>query len=421
MPRMNRQHLSIPIAGLEPTLGDNHQLCVGDQLFIQHQASFLAISLARREVAWSFSQVTAPPASFFQVPRRLRTSGRRIWVGGECVVHLFDTADGVRVQACDRGSGQVRWHRDFVTPSPLPWTEAAPAWPGAETEELGVFLAGGNALIVAIERSSRRRYQTTHPLPPLHSRLELTRLSPASGEVLWTAAIDEPNLPMIEKRDLQLVSRAGDHLVSVDVADGALRTHGAARAGRGWPRPLANGIVAPWQARGRIGLDAFSGAESRSVEWRRPGVKTTVLHALDDLILFQVNESILSALGDDLRPLWEARVTTFIWGVASIAGGPIFVATCGAGGGLYVVERASGKVISERRTHQGAWDVLRAPEANRVVTCTGEGLLVADASSGECQTIAVPDARVLAGSWDHRIVVLTGGSVSGVALVKLTE
>jgi hypothetical protein len=417
---MNRRPTSISLPDLSPAPGA-HSLARldGDMLFLQHESSLLALSLQGCQIAWRFTH-TKPAPEHYCVPRRLRTSGRRIWSDDERVVHLFDTPDGARVQACRRVDGRALWHRDFVTPAPLPWTEPEPAWAGAWTEELDVFFAGGEALIVAVARSSRQTARwPDHAAPPLRSRLELTRIAPESGSTRWAVEIDEAHVPILEKRDLDLVLRAEDAVVSVDAATGTLRTHGDRRAGRGWPRRLARGIAVPWRARGKVGIDFFEARETRTVEWPHRRATSTKLRPLGDQNVMQVNEQFLAALGDDLRPRWETRLKTFIWGVASLAGGPLVAATCGAGGGLHLVDRTSGEVISERRTKEGAWDVIAAPAARRIIACCGEGLLIAEGSNGECRALELEGARVLVGTWGERVVVLKGKPAPGVEIVEV--
>ena len=113
-----------------------------------------------------------------------------------------------------------------------------------------MFFAGGEVLFVAIARNTRRVTQwPTHPAPPLRSRLELARLARETGDVMWAVAVDEAHVPILEKKALDLVLRAGDAVVSVDVAAGTLHTHGDDRPGRGWPRRFASGIAVSWRAR----------------------------------------------------------------------------------------------------------------------------------------------------------------------------
>lgn len=382
------------------------------------------LACARLDGAREWEVARTPPAfPRSRAPRAIRAGGRPLWVGGDVVVQLLDAEDGVALVAHDVPSGRERWRRTIPTPPPASFAEVAPAWDGAQTEELTGFLGAGDVLALAIARTSRRTTRwPDHPAPELRAQLDLARLDPSDGRALWESSFPDVRVPLLEQRRFSGWHVAGRRLAVVDWATGAARAFAELDGEPGWPRRVGRHVLVPLRRRGAIAVERFdarTGARKGRAEWRRNGVRELRIHDAGGAAALQVNDQLVSPLGDDLAPRWELRAQPYVYGVAAAPSGPVVVATSGNGGGVYAVARASGEVLREVRIPGGAWDAVRVDGTALVAAaCWGGRLAIVD-RRGRIAQVAVPGAHAVAGARAGRVVVLSRAPRPGVQIVDV--
>ncbi|HET6437803.1 MAG TPA: PQQ-binding-like beta-propeller repeat protein [Anaeromyxobacter sp.] len=396
-------------------------LLVAERLYVSDERRLTAVLLdgARRD--WEVPR-TKPPPACYQVPRRIHSTGLQLWADRHVVCQLLDGADGVTVIAHRPSDGRELWRLEVPTPPALPWTEPRPAWDGARTEELDAFLVASEVLGVAIARTTRRTMRWPDiPAPRFHAQLEVMRIEPASGSVAWRSSFPGLSIPVPERSRFLGAYLADGQLGSIDWATGSVRYLAGLPGEPGWPRPRGRQVLVPSRGRAALAVDLFDGASGhhlRRGEWRRPGVRETNLFVCDQHPILQLNQQFISLLSDeDLTPRWEARATPYVYAVAAVRSGPIFVATSGNGGGLYALDRLHGTVIAEARLPGGAWGATRVDGTRMIASICGEGLAIAQDT--QIHVAPLRGARAIAGSRDGHVVVLCGPPRPGVHVVDV--
>lgn len=410
----------LPLDGFEPSL-PGRVLLEGERLFVADVGRLSAISLDGPRVEWESAHANPGPLRY-QAPRCIHAGGRQLWAGHGSIVELLDADEGIALVARDLANGQERWRRVLSTPPPAEWTEARPAWDGAPTEELGAFLAASDVLVVALARTTRRSMLwPDHPLPEFHARLDLTRIEPSDGSVLWDSTLPDVSVSFLERDRFTRWLVAGRSLLAIDWATGAARRLAELPGAPSWPRLVGGRLAVAWRSRGAIGVDLFdsrTGERLGGGEWRRNGARETRLHACDRRPILQVNDQFVSLLSEEEHaPLWEARAKPYVYGVAAVEGGPIFVGTSGNGGGLYAFDRRRGTPVAEMRLRGGAWDPSPVAGTGLIASTCGEGLVVADGHSGRVEVVEIPGASGIAGSRDGHVLALSGQPSPGLHVV----
>lgn len=385
----------------------------GDRLFLARAGALCAVSLSRPAVLWTVEEARVP---YLNAPRKLEVFRAPCWSDGAVVVHTFVSAGGVDVAAYSADGGAPRWRRTFELPAPLPWTERTPAYRDAPTEELRAYLLTVDALVFAIQRTSRRSMMSGEgaAIPPLNAQLELTRLDPGTGQTLWHAAL--PDVRLVSPAELEFdgaVRTIDDRLGEVDWESGALRMLASGRD-YGWPKRLGGALWASWRGRGKVGVDVVGG---RSAEWPRKGVTATQLHATGDFALLRVNDRILSAIHDDLSPGPEHKVKGYVYGTSPVGRDLGVVATAGGGGGLYLFDRA-GTLARVTERSGGFWSAR--PLAGRDgAACAGEDV-VAVVTPARTTLLEAPAVIDVAAVLPDRVAVLRRtGETSALRLLPL--
>lgn len=411
----------LALEGFEPGLSGG-ALLAGELLFVADDRRLLAARIDGAHREWELARSKPPPARY-QAPRAVRSRGPGLWAGQGRVVQLLDADEGVVLCAHQGATGQELWRLELPTPEPLSWTEARPAWDGADTEELGAFLVASDVLAVALARTTRRTtLWPDHPAPEFHAQLEVTRVGPSDGRVAWRSSFPEVHVPAVEQTRFAGWHLAGRRLRAIDWVTGAARDLADLPGEPSWPRPIGGHLGVATRSRGAVAvelLDGSTGERLRRAEWRRTGVRDTHLHACGDQAVLQVNEQLVSLLSDDLTPRWEARTKPYVYGVAGTGSGPVFVGTAGNGGGLYAFEHRDGAPLAEVRLRGGAWAPSCVGGTELVASPCGDGLAVADGRDGRVEVVEVPGAQVVAGSRDGRVVVLSGAPRPGVQVVDV--
>lgn len=408
------------VAGLEPS-PTSHDLCLvrRSSCFVVRGGDLIAVLPREGRILWERPQ-RRPEPEFYRVPRRIRACGRRVWGNESVVAHLHDATNGVRVEAYEVGTGRSIWATEFKTPPPAEWAEREPAWPGAATEELEAFLATTTELVLVVHRRSRRTMRWPDvPAPARNAQLDLTGLCWATGAVVWSRSVEGVEVPILEKQDLDLVLRCPDGIVSVDPATGEISCVIPPRQNQGWPRRLKRAICASWHARGRIGVDRWHSATLTTEQWQRKGTKETALARIGSTLVLRINEQHLSALSEEGRALWEARVRTFVYGIAKLGNDLLVVGTTGAYGGAYCLGLGNGAAVGSLPCKGGVWSVAALEDSKTVAMCTSAGLVTWNpCHNGAPVTISPISPACIVGSGESGILALSGQPSAGVVLVE---
>jgi hypothetical protein len=408
--------------GFDPRRSER-SLLVDERLFVSDDQRLIAIGIEGTRREWEMPRSKLAPARY-QVPRRMRSCGRRLWAGHGIVCQLLDGEEGVTLLAHQASTGRELWRLELPTPPPLPWTEAKPAWDGASTEELDAFLVASDVLAVAVARTTRRTTRwPDNPAPEFHAQLEVTLVEPSNGSIAWTASFPDIRVPILEKSRFAGPHVAGRQLDTIDWTTGAAR-HLADLSGEpSWPRLLREQLIVASRSRGTVAvdlLDATTGERLRRGEWRRNAVRETRLFVCGDHPVLQVNDQFVSLLSyEELTPRWEARAKPYVYGIAATESGPIFVGTSGNGGGLYAFDRRRGDVVTEVRLPGGAWDPTSVDGTRLIASTCGDGLAVADGHDGRVEIVEIPGASAIAGSRGGHVVVVTGAPRPGVQVIDV--
>src|SRR5262249_47964485 len=127
-----------------------------------HSSRFIGrFSLKSGRVEWLIERSPVQHSeSTRNLPRRIDVSGSDLWSSqaNELVAEVLPTEDGgVLVSTRHAETGQQLWEHFISIPDAADWAEPAPAWPGAQTEEIDAFIADDpKYLIVCFSRQSRR-------------------------------------------------------------------------------------------------------------------------------------------------------------------------------------------------------------------------------------------------------------------------
>lgn len=142
----------------------------------------------------------------YRVQRRVGLDDRSIWSDehGRVVVSLADEGVRQRADGRDGSTGAHLWSRPIPLPRPT-WFTERDIPKQIESEVLqGFLLLEPSALIVAVQRHTRRSEMWSDafpfvPAPPFQCRLEAQRWEPATGATVWKAAYDGVHVDLLER------------------------------------------------------------------------------------------------------------------------------------------------------------------------------------------------------------------------------
>jgi hypothetical protein len=413
-----RRFVSLP--GFEAR--DASARLLGDVLLVAAGERLIALDLRAATLVWE-RRWPQPAPIHYQVPRRPHVWGQRIWARDETVASLVETEDGVAVVGCETAAGRERWRTDIATPPPTAWTESSPAWPGAPTEEITAMLFLTDELLVGFARTSRRSMlYPGPPAPPFRAQLDVHTIDPEDGRVRAVGVNPDVHVPILEKSRLGRWLLSGKRLLRLDPGSTQARVVAHLPHEPCWPEARGEQVLVCWRARGALAValvDGETGEVRRESSWKRKAATAVKLHAMGDLVALQINEQFLAPLGDDLGPRWEARVKPYIYGVAAPAGGSLFVATAGNGGGLYCFSRDSSEPLMNARFEGGAWDLMAVPGTDRVAAACGRGLVVAEGRARQPEVFDIAGASALVPAGQRRVALLCGEPAPGIHLVDV--
>jgi hypothetical protein len=411
----------VALEGLEPGPAVSARL-VGERLVVGSSAGLRTLDVGSGHLGWQVSRQPPSPARY-QAPRSVRSAWRTLWADGQRILQLLDVEEGVAAIAHDVSSGREQWRHVLPTPAALPWTEPAPAFPGAETEVLSAFLAATSAPAVVVARTTRRTTRwPDFPAPELQAQLDVTCLDADGGRVAWTAQHPGVEVPILEKERFEGWFTRDGQLLGIDWGSGAPQPIARLAGDPGWPRRVGGRVAAVSRRRGELTLELFdvpSGRLLRRATWARKGVRATRLFDVGSDLVLQLNEQYVSLLAEDGRPRWEVRVTPHVYGVAARPGGPVLVCTSGHGGGVHGFDREAGDERLSIRLPGGAWEPREVDGTGLTAFVCGQGLALVDGLSGRHVLVELAGAQRIAGTLDGRVVVLAGAPRPGVAVVDV--
>ena len=166
------------------------------------------------------------------LPRRIEVSGSKLWISeaDQIVAEIISTeCGGLVVSVRHTATGSQLWEHFIPSPEAEDWAERAPAWPGAQTEEIEAFIAEApRHLVVCLFRQSRRSKRSwpaggieVSTLPPYACQTDAIRFDLFSGKPLWNASFRDVPVRIIERRRFTGVWSNGHHLGAIDFETGA--------------------------------------------------------------------------------------------------------------------------------------------------------------------------------------------------------
>jgi hypothetical protein len=441
--RTPRQHCMSHIfidglPGLSNSVGKLSLHTFGLSAFIRSAHFIARLSLDSSQVAWLFER---SPVFLSQekwnLPRRIFISGSDLWGSEkyELVAELTETeGGGALVSARNALTGRQLWEHFIPVPEPADWAEAAPAWPGAQTEEIDAFFASdANCLVVCISRESRRRRMYSRDVivdtvPPHTCQTDAIRLDPSTGEALWRATFLGVAVGIVQRRTFSGIWSSKQLVGRVDFEAGTNRVLHEYDHPFGWPVNDGACVAASWHSKGEVGIVWLDerGLEVRKGSWPVPRVNTTRLHHTEAGIAIQANDQSLWWLGNEDLPGWNIRAKPYIYRVYCCPCTDVFVGTDGRGGRLLAFDPASGKeTLNVKPGLGGAGTLSKVP---------GDDVLVArfwtsrrDTTDGSLFVLSMTDrrhqlecqCRDLVGTWQHGAVCVAGQESERLAIVDV--
>lgn len=345
----------------------------------------LCLDLQGRSVAW-WSQSPEEPADR-NAPRQISTFKGVVWFHEQSnrIVELLKDGVGCLAVCRDGSTGHVLWRVQVPLPEPAEWAEALPAWPGAPTEELQAFLAQEtDYLVVCIARTSRRWRTQEHDFPPYRSQLDLLRLDPVSGELMYQRSHADIVIDILERQHFVGTFRARRGAGIVDWSSGDARMLVTTPVCPYPPLSRLEDIVVGWKVRGGVELRAIersNGAVMHAHFHKRSGVKRARLLSTDQASILHINSQFLLPLSAELEPHWEARTPPHVYSVLHREGEPIIVETAGQGGYLFVIDPATGAELLKEKTLYGVSELRGFDNCRSVVGLGGMGLVILNPST----------------------------------------
>lgn len=406
-----------------------------------HCARFIArISLVSGEIEWLAERPSATIApSNSHLPRNIQLGafGANLWVDetGEVVAEIIRTdGGGVCVSARDGTSGAQLWEHFVSVPDAAEWAEAAPAWPGAQTEEITAFFGTDSTrLIVCLTRHTRRtrRYSRTvevTTIPEFACQTDVVRLDPRTGKPLWSAEFRDVPVGIIERRSFTGLWSSGPRVGVIDFEAGTNTVLHELPSALGWPVWNGGEVAVSWHYRGRVGIDWIDdqGCRSRHGSWQVPRVRSTHLHSTGAGLALQTNDQSLWWLGEETEPGWSVRAKPYIYSVHRMPGTDVFIATDGRGGRLLVHDADSGRdTLNLKPVLGGFGDLQKIPGHNVLVSPFRVSRSYS--VSPQLLVISMEDRRyslegecfLILGTWEHGVVCRVGPRGERLAIVDI--
>jgi len=373
----------------------------------------------------------------WNLPRRILVSGSDFWCSeaGEFVAELLPIEDGgVLVSTRHAGTGRQLWEHFIPIPEAADWAEPSPAWPGAQTEEIGAFIADDpNRLIVCLARQSRRSrvYSpdiTVATLPPFACQTDAIRFDLSTGKPIWRAEFGDISVGILERQSFTGIWSRSSRVGVLDFETGTNTILLEYPYSLGWPVRDRSAVAVPWHSTGEVGVVWIDnrGSQIGKGTWRQPRVARTYLHPTGTGLAMQTNDQTLWWLGKEDLPAWNIRAKPYIYRVHCCLATNIFVGTDGRGGRLLAFDPASGQQTLNLKPPLGGAGTLTKVPAHDVLVAKF-WTSPRDSVSGSLFVIAMKDrshrldcqCRDLLGVWRHGAVCLTGTNGEQLAIVDI--
>jgi hypothetical protein len=395
-------------------------------------------SLLTRKVDWVVERTPAPFAeSTSRLPRYINLFGAPalLWSNAHVVVEILSTeCGGMRVSARDAMTGAQLWEHFVPIPGAADWAEAAPAWPGAQTEEIYGFVADDpNCLVVCMTRHTRRAALfspdvTVDTIPPFACQTDAIRFEPSSGNVIWRATFEGVHVGILERRSFTGIWARSPRLGMIDFKTGTNTILHEFPHSLAWPVRDGGELAVSWHSRDRVGIEWIDegGRRVRGGAWPQRRVSRTYLHPTDAGLGLQINDQGFSWLGNDSRPLWIARTKPYLYCVSRAAESDVFIGTDGNGGRLLAFDAHSGQeTLNLKPALGGAGDLVKIPghavlaalfRVSRSYSAAPRLLIL---SMMDRQHTLDEECHALLGTWEHGVVYRTGQDGSRIAVIDL--
>jgi hypothetical protein len=335
-------------------------LCVcGSSAFIRCARFMARIRLPHGEIDWLVERLPMKAevwGSIYDLPRYINLFGSMsdLWVSetNHVVVEILSTeCGGMNVSARHSVTGNQLWESFVPIPDAADWAEPAPAWPGAQTEEIHGFIAKDPShLIVCLFRETRRAriYTRTFEVttvPPYACQTDAIRLNPSTGQPVWRGEFRDVPIGIIERQSFSGVWSNSPRIGEIDFESGANTILHELPHSLGWPVRDGCCVAVPWHSKSEVGVDWVDkdGARVRKGAWPQPRVAKTYLHRTEAGLGMQTNDQTFWWLGDESLPGWSVRAKPYIYRVHRAPDTNVFLGTDGNGGRLLALDANSGQ------------------------------------------------------------------------------
>jgi len=420
-----------------PTLGETlGQVTVttrGSSAFIRTPTCIARLSLESGEVDWLEERSMAEFAkATWTFPRFIRISGPALWNShaDDRVAELLPTEDGALLVSTRHAStGHQLWERHIAIPEPAQWSEPSPAWPGAQTEEIGAFIADDPSLLsVCLFRQSRRMVNPHFPSPPYGCQTDVIRFDPLSGDRVWASIFPDMPVHINRQKGFKGVWSSRENLGKLDLETGVNTTLHRSQHSLGWPERDGSFVIVSSHTKNEVGVDWFDeqGESVRQGRWAQVGVRSTTLHRTDSGLALQTNEQMLWWLGRDVTPHWRVRAKPYIYRVHRSPSTDVFVGTDGRGGRLLGIDALTGnETLNVKPETGGAGTLSKVPNHDVLVAkfwtrsrTAVDGQFFELSMNNRRHEIG-QDCRELLGTWQHGAVCLSGSQGERVSVIDI--
>lgn len=368
----------IPIPQLgrisEYAVPDKHACLSGDLVVVEGPKGLAAVSLSKRAPIWHYPYDPEPDvdAPAGQVCARRHIDSPQ-WISADqrVVVTLIADRQLPHLVAIDGQSGQQVWEIEVELPQEMLRKERG-VLTGWDRFSCSVqFVQRSDLLGLCCVRYMSEHGQPDHVQEPGESTF-LVRIDPASGRLMWSSHL--LGVRAIGGHiNFSGSFLRGDEVGQVDWCTGKARVVHMRPGVRTWPVPHQGGILLASVEKGKITVEHTdrNGDVGSSAPRKRAGVKSLNWWPGSPTPLLQINNQGVMFVGDDLSPRWEARAKPWIWGASVTAGGPVVVATNGAGGHLLAFDRETGAECMRFTPAEGGVRDLMRLDGESLHICTG--------------------------------------------------
>ena len=412
----------------------------GSSAFIRCARFIARIVLPSGKVDWLVERSpTKVTESTFRHPRRIDLFGSNseLWVSEEAqvVAELISTeCGGMTVSVRHTATGSQLWQHFVSIPDAAHWAEAAPAWPGAQTEEIVAFVAEDpSRLIVCLARQTRRSmiYSPTvevTTMPPYACQLDATRFDPLTAKAIWRAQYEDVPVGIIERKSFTGIWAKSPRLGIIDFETGTNTILHEFPNSLGWPVRDQADIAVSWHSKGHVGIEWLTerGGQVRNGSWPQPRISRTYLHPTEAGLAMQGNDQTFWWMGTECVPKWSIRAKPYIYRVHRTSDTDVFLGTDGMGGRLLGLDPDSGKETLNLKPKLGGVGQLAKVSGHQVLVST-YGVSRSSSVLPRLLVLSMKNLRytldnecfLLLGTWEHGVVCRVGKNGEQLAVIEI--